>query len=355
MDVNECIYMIRRGEYDRAIWHLSRIVTREPDDPEIHSLKALALYRLGRYAKAIEACDRMQRLNDEYVQVYTNMLDDSIWNGKYDKARLCRLMADRMRYASIRAKYVKAKSLFRMGKRDEALYWINAELKMNPDDPNEHSILEMILSRMCLIDETHEPDKNVRSARVHGVLFHKFVLYQGDYMAKLEEDLDTAIFMARIQKGEAGAYVQVAEILRKLAEWPRALNMIDKAIKIDPQNVKYRYVRAEILRALNRKRDCDREIKAALAIDMYYPEAVALSGFRLCEKGYLRKGGARTRFAFGKDSINPVTCNYEAYAQFRTGDRDEALKICKSAMLRHPKNQELYFMLCDILDDMLNP
>ena len=353
--IGECIDMIRRGQYEKAIWHLSRIATREPDNPEVHSLEGLAHYRLDRYSKAIEACDRVRGIGDELFQEYARLIDDLIWYGRYDKVAAGRQMAARIRDASVRAKYVKAKSLFRLGKRDEALEWINVEMLLDPNIPGERSILAMILGEMCFRDEASEPDDDVWFTHVRGPLFNEFWNYMGDRKAMLEEKFDIAVFMARIQKKEASTHEKLARILNDMGKQQRALNAIDKAIGINPLNVMHRYVRAEILRALDRRRDCDREIKEALALDMYHVETVALSGFRLCEKGYVDKGRVRISYAFLKDSLNPVTCYYQAYVLFHDGCRKEALGLCKSAMLRHPENRKLRYLLVTMLDDVLWP
>ena len=297
----------------------------------------------------------MQWIGDEIFQACTDLVDDFIWNGEYDKVPADRQLVARMRDAPIRAKYVKAKSLFRMGKRDEALEWINAEMQLDPNVSGERSILTIILGEMCYLDEMLEPDEHLLSTHLHGALFREFLHDRVDRKVRLEEKAGIAIFMAGIQKNDAGAYAKLAKILNYMEERSYALKVIDKALDLDSLNVTYRYIRAEVLRGLGRRRDCDRGIKGALALDMYHTETVAFSGYRLCEKGYVNKGRIRIDFAYAKDSLNPVTCYYKAYVLLRDGDRIGALDVCKSAMLRHPEDHKLLLLLVTILDDVLEP
>ena len=348
---DECIGMIRRREYKKALWHLSRIATREPENPEVHSLKGMALYKLGRYPKAIEVCDRVQGIGDELFQKYSDLAADLRWNWQDEEALEPQRMAARMYEAPLRAKYVKAKSLFRMGMPDEALDWINAEMHLDPSVSGERSILATILSEMCCLDEAFEPD-DVRSARLLGALFREFWRRRLDRRARLEEKLDTASFIADTRQNDADAHAEMAKILNDMNKWPRALEAIDRALDLNPLNAGNRYIRAEILLALDRRRDCDREIKEALTLNPSHPEALAFSGFRLCKKGYNEKGRSRIKSAFRKDSLGSVTSYYEAYARFHAGNRIEALDLCRSAMLRYPEDRRLRFLMTTILDNV---
>ena len=59
--------------------------------------------------------------------------------------------------------------------------------------------------------------------------------------------------------------------------------------------------------------------------------------------------------AYKKDPGRQMTCYYMAFVTSQEGERKEALGVCKSAILRHPENQELRFLMTTMLEDVLRP
>ncbi len=202
-DVDECADMIRRDEYENAVRHLSRIAMNKPNDPETNILKGLALYSLGRYPEALEACGVALNyggdLSEEYEELWHRYYEEKM----HDEALECSLVVSLMDEIIVGAKYVGAKALFRMGVRNKAIHEINFEMKLDPDDPAEHHILTMILSEMYHMEDAGSKDAS-SIAHMHGPMFQDFWSHHEEYREKLEERLEAADLAVGIHGDEAG-------------------------------------------------------------------------------------------------------------------------------------------------------
>ena len=112
VEIDECADMIRRGEYEKAVLHLSRITTSKPNDPEANILKGLALYSLGRYPEALEDCRVAMNYGGDLSEKY-----EELWHlyeeaKMHDEASEYRLLAALMDEIILKAAYVRAKALF---------------------------------------------------------------------------------------------------------------------------------------------------------------------------------------------------------------------------------------------------
>ena len=354
-DVDECADMVRRSEYKRAVRHLSRLSSREPNDPEVNILKGLALYKMGRYPEALAACTIAINYGADISEEHEELRDLCNAEKMYDKASECGLTAALMDEIIMKAKYVGAKALFRMGVRDEAIHEINFEVQLDLGNPDERHILTMILSEMCHMEDVGSEDAAGSIAHMHGTMYQDFWRHRGEYKEKLREKLKTADLVVGIHGDEAGNHAARAEILFDMEKYRDALEAITEALSLDPFNARYHYVKADVLQKLGRMSECRKEAEESLSLDPDDQEVRALDGFCLYKEGHLDEGRAMIDAAYEKDAASQMTCCYMAYVMFKEGEREKALDICKSAMLRHPEKQELRFLLAAMLEYVLKP
>ncbi len=353
-DVDECAGMVRRGEYEKAVRHLSRLASREPNDPGVNILKGLALYNLGKYPEALAACIIAENYGADISEEHEELRDMCNAEKMYDKAAECSLTAALMDEIIMKAKYVGAKALFRVGKRDEAIHEINFEMQLDLGNPDERHILTMILGEMCYMEDAGSTDA-ASVTRMHSEMFRDIWSRHEHYKEKLEERLKAADLAIALHGDEAGNHAARAEILFDMEKYRDALEAITEALDLNPPNARYHYVKAEVLRMLGRMAECRKEAEESLSLDPDDQEARALDGFCLYREGRRDEGRAMIGAAYEKDAASQMTCYYMAFVTSQEGERKEALGVCKSAMLRHPEKQELRFLMATMLEDVLKP
>ena len=354
IEIDECADIIRRGEYAKAVLHLSRIATSKPNDPEANILKGLALYSLGRYPEALEACRVAMNYGGDLSEKYEEMWHLYEEEKMDDEASECRLTADFMDEIIMKAKYVGAKALFRMGILDDAIHEINFEMRLDPDDPGERHVLTMILGEMCHVEDMDSKDAS-STAYLHGQMYSDFWSYREELMGRLSERLKAADLAVNIHGDEAGNHAARAEILLGMGKHQDALEAITEALRLNPLNARYHYLKADALRMLGRLPECRKAAEESLSLDPDDQEAQALNGYCLHREGRRDEGGKMVRSAYEKDATCPMTCFYMAYVALQEDDRKTALDVCKSAMLRHPERQELRYLMATMLEDVLWP
>ncbi len=354
VEIDECADMIRRGEYEKAVLHLSRIATSKTNDPEANILKGLALYALGRYPEALEACRVAMNYGGDLSEKY-----EELWHlyeeaKMHDEALEYRLLAALMDEIILKAAYVRAKALFRVGMLDDAIHEINFEMQLDPDDPDKHHVLMMILGEMCHVEDAGSKG-GTSTVHMHGAMFQDIWRYHEVYGEMLREMLRAADWAVGIHGDEAGNHAARAEILFDMEKYRDALEAITEALSLNPLNARYHYIKADVLRMLGRASECRKEVEESLSLDPDDQEARALNGFCLYKEGRLDEGDEMVRSAYEKDATSPMTCCYMAYVTLQEGDRKKALDICKSAMLRHPDRQELRSLMVAMLEYVIRP
>ncbi len=354
VEIDECADMIRRGEYAKAVLHLSRIATSKPNDPEANILKGLALYNLNRYPEALEACRVAMNYGGDLSEKYEELWHLYEEEKMHDEASEYRLLAALMDEIILKAAYVRAKALFRVGMLDDAIHEINFEMRLDPDDPGERHALMMIVSEMCHMEDLGSEDAS-SAARTRGPMYSNFWSHHEELMGRFGERLKAADLAVGIHGDEAGNHAARAEILFSMAKYRDALEAIAEALGLSPLNARYHYLKADALRMLGGLAECRKEAEESLSLDPNDQEARALNGFCLYREGRRDEGGKMIRSAYEKDNTSQMTCFYMAYVAFQEGDRKTALDICKSAMLRHPEKQELRYLLVTMLEETLRP
>ena len=346
--------MVRTGEYKKAVWHLSRIASRMPNDPDVNILKGLALYSLGRYPEALEACRIAINYGADLSEEQEELCPIYDKEEMYDEAVKCIVTAASMDEIIMKAKYVRAKALFRVGMRDEAIHEINFEVQLDLGNPDERHILTMILSEMCYMEDVNSADA-ASIAHMNGEMYRDFWSHREEYKEKLGERLKAADLAVDMRGDEANNHAVRAKILFDMENYRGALEAITEALSLNPLNARYHYVKAEVLRMLGRMPECRKEAEESLSLDPDDQEARALNGFCLYREGRRDEGRAMIGAAYKKDPGRQMTCYYMAFVTSQEGERKEALGVCKSAMLRHPENQELRFLMVTMLEEVLKP
>ena len=178
----------------------------------------------------------------------------------------------------MKAKYVGAKALFRMGVRDEAIHEINFEVQLDLGNPDERHILTMILSEMCYMEDADSADA-ASIAHMHSEMFRDLWSRHEQHKKKLEERLKAADLAIALHGDEAGNHTERAKILFGMEKYRDALEAITEALNLNPPNARYHYVKAEVLRMLGRMAECRKEAEESLSLDPDDQEARALDGF----------------------------------------------------------------------------
>jgi tetratricopeptide (TPR) repeat protein len=86
--------------------------------------------------------------------------------------------------------------------------------------------------------------------------------------------------VAKIQPSNSNAFFMLATVYQTAGELSKALEAINKAIKINPKDVDYFYLRAFLLDALNRKNDALADLSTLIKMDPYRGYSVRAKFFQ---------------------------------------------------------------------------
>ena len=166
LSIDAGIKLYRQKKYEKALRIFRRMAKRKSDDPEAHALVGMALYKLGRYEKAIDACYEALVLADMVIHMHCTGMNAAREMKRDDLVDAAAAKAVNAYDAMFRACYVRAKAQDKFGMVDEPLIDLGVCVDMDDEDPEERRILDMILYRIG----GHDDPSGRRAAPVPGNL-----------------------------------------------------------------------------------------------------------------------------------------------------------------------------------------
>ena len=336
-----------RGAYEEALRRFSAAADMSPDKPEPHRLKGMALYRLGRYADSVESLDEALRVAKAQYRSGLAKARTLRGVGKHEEAQEHEIDAQfESIHHTTKARHVRAKALFRLGRTDDALDDLDANLRL---DPGNIEVLELILQEACGKEDKKErrPDHIVPtcvpfSGRASCTLSHGM---------DLERMLERAEADARLCPPDADSRAEMARISSLLSMPERALDEIDAATSLDPSDAGYHAAKAGMLCGMGRMGECRGSADDALALDPQNQQAAAWKGLCLYLDGLQGDGCDMVDSAYCKSPDDRVACLCMAYVMCCEGDIAYALYICMESFREDPHDGRTRLLLGALLDE----
>jgi type IV pilus assembly protein PilF len=151
---------------------------------------------------------------------------------------------------------------------------------------------------------------------------------------------------------EAAGKVRLAESYLRASRYSDALQAMDQAIALQPQNAKYRNFSGQILFLAGRDSQAEQALRKALELDPYLSDAHNNLGALYDRLG--RKDEAEKEFKLALEDPGYPTPE-KAYLNLgmlygSQGRDDEALRSMRRAVEMNPKYYQAHFQLASLLD-----
>jgi tetratricopeptide (TPR) repeat protein len=159
---------------------------------------------------------------------------------------------------------------------------------------------------------------------------------------RLEEARRIYTELLRDDEDSADALHLLGVLTHQQGQHDRAVEMIGRAIALNPAAAAYHANRAEVYRALGRLKHAEDDCRTALRIQPDYPEAANGLGLILLARGQLGEAAAQFRLALRLRPGYAVACNNLGNALRRQGDQAGAVAHFRRALELDPQLAEAH-------------
>jgi YaiO family outer membrane protein len=359
---------IKSGSYTRAIEQVNAELANNPGSYDLMMRKLSLLQDTHDYAAAISMLELILKrypgdakarsietpLRMEAAAWYANVDPYLLYQGILEKNPGNREALDK----------VIGMSMSR-GAYREALAWINRGLKTNPNDQRLLGLKMDVLESDRKFTEAAAIAERLRQGNSSADLKSRFTALKiasgRDYLAQQQYDLALAEFSKALQADPADttALDMMANTYITQKDPTRALQILDKAIAANPDNVRFLIKKssvltdmgqydeaAEIARQLLDKYPSDGKFSANL-IDLHLT-----SGRMLMQSEEYDLAAGQFRAVIAQSPNNLDALNYLINLETVVDQPDSALLYANQALQYYPDNKELLLKKAGILTDM---
>ena len=343
--INTGIKLYRRREYDKALRIFRKAAKRKSDNPEPHALVGMALHKLGKQFEALDACDETLVLTEEIIITHCAGMNAAREMGRDDLVDNAARKAMSAYDSMFRACYVKAKALGKLTMFDEAAAELGGCMDLNPEDPIEHEILDMIQYAVYTQGNRHgrrttpireledsPPESENETQRRTRKLVNTFT--------------STNAYSYSFPDPDAAASHNRPSWLESILE------SIDKNLELDSRDAEAYRSKADMMHDVGRMRECDEALDAALAIDPGDLKSAATRGLRLYEDDRVEEGRRMVEECFAKNRLDDTVRFCRALLLACDGNREGAVEECKSAILDYPHLNRLHALMAAMLETL---
>lgn len=218
------------GDIEKALPHLEKAASLQPDSGAIQATLARAYQRAGNRDKARAAADLARALPTEVI------LDDRVMASVQEEAVSLVGYQTRANEAEARGEPKKAESLLRR------------MIELKPDDANLHYNLANNLSRQGRLDEaeaSYREALRLEPKLVAALINLGIVLSQKGKLGEAKGLFEKAL---EIDPDSAGALSSLAKMAALDGDFPRAIALFQQALARNPLEVETHYALAQVYR-----------------------------------------------------------------------------------------------------------
>ncbi|MCR9066037.1 MAG: helix-turn-helix domain-containing protein [Cytophagales bacterium] len=198
-----------------------------------------------------------------------------------------------------------------------------------------------------------ELDEHLAEPRTQNLRAHELIL-KGRYLFNQWNPEDANIAIEEFEKAlifdneaidaylgiaDAYSFLAVAGFAPREAAWSKAIEAINKAKNINPENARLNYMLANqaFFTEGNYTKAFEYSLRS-LKNKPNFSENQQFLSFLYALSGDLNKSKEHLLYAKSVDPLNPETRFYEAYYYYRSGEDDLALKLINGLLNENPKN-----------------
>ncbi|MHC5035598.1 MAG: fused MFS/spermidine synthase, partial [Planctomycetota bacterium] len=230
------VTMTRAGGTENAIALYERLLTLDPQNPEVHAELGLILLRQGQLQQAIDRSRSALQLDPDLSAAHNNLGACLFAAGRPDEAIVHYQNALRTKRDTVEAHANLATSLAALGRLDEAVSHYREALKMNPDYARARADLGLALAKQKRTAEAMEEleravmsDPSLQTAQNNlGAL----LMRQG----RLDEAVALFSMAVEMDPDYVSAHHNLARALVQLGKPEEAIPHFTAVLKLDPDN-----------------------------------------------------------------------------------------------------------------------
>lgn len=280
-------YYCQRSLWEKALYHLRVAKRLAPDEPQPRLLLARAYFELGRLSEAADELKGLIGLSPNDVGLLHDCARLLFDVGRLNEAIIHyrRLLHIVPHHEAARRELVDA--YMKANLHERAIYHICLMLRSKPDDVKLNEALAICLLKLGRVKDAIPILHRLLSmkgndARVHAELARAYVkLGQATHAFKHYEEAIKSAFTASsdVSKDEKLELISEAiEFALGLNEHEKVIKLCDRAMRLEPDNVRWRLLKARSLIEVGRLRGAIMSLQATLRRFKDCAEAKAMLG-----------------------------------------------------------------------------
>ena len=332
---------VRQGKIDRALEPINLAIQEHPDDPGTYYRRANLLSRANYFSRALDDYSQSLQIDPEFFNALIGRAVVHQELGNYTQA-----IADFSRVITLQPDlapiYVsRAEAWLLDGNGNAALEDLNQALRLSPDYADAlYKRAEWRLHGGALEPARQDINQILTRYPKHTLA----QLFEADalvHTGKWEEALN-AYQKVLTANPSAEGYRRRAQAFILLGRAEDALSDLDKAIRMQPEGLALRYVRADLLESMGRFSDALTDIEHVLRSQPGSPKARIKKGVLLVRLGRDKDAEVQLRTAWEDNPSFAPACQALADFYLETGRADQASLVAGEGVAKYPGQAGFY-------------
>jgi tetratricopeptide (TPR) repeat protein len=347
---------VQAGRSEQAVAALRAFLAAQPGHPDAMMLLAEVYDGLGRTADATALLTDVIQIDRDQFRARVMLADLHERNGRWKDAASVwgDLVALGPRARSYRTRYATA--LVNAGDLDAGRRELINVTKDSPRDLSAWYLLSQVERRAGNAAGAEEAAKRIAEIDADDgrgpLALADAKIAAGDLKGAVAV-LEPRVAAARENDVRNGTYTRMASnlalALQELGEQPRAIGVLEAAVRREPTDIDLQFELAAIYERSGRIDDAERAFRAVIAKDPQHAEALNYLGYMLAERGrQLDEAVALVKRALVLDAENPSFLDSLGWAYFKQGAYDNARDPLERAAAARPRNSVIQDHLGDL-------
>jgi tetratricopeptide (TPR) repeat protein len=347
---------VQAGRLDPAVTTLRAFLAAQPGNPDAMLLLAEVYDGLGRDAEATALLTDVIQIDPDQFRARVMLADLHERNGRWKEAASVwgDLVGLGPRARSYRTRYATA--LVNAGDLEGGRRELINVTKDSPRDVSAWYLLSQVERRAGNAAGAEEAAKRIAEIDAddgRGPLAMADARIAAGDLKGAVAVLEPRVTAAREDDVRNGTYTRMASnlalALQELGERPRAIGVLEAAVKREPTDIDLQFELAAAYERSGRIDDAERTFRAVIAKDPQHAEALNYLGYMLAERGrQLDEAVDLVTRALVLDAENPSFLDSLGWAYFKKGAFERARDPLERAAAARPKNSVIQDHLGDL-------
>jgi len=227
------------GDFEKALMEYDKAISINPNNYFYYGAKsALLCDMVHRYEDALITVNKGLEINDKVKRLIQNKFIILLKMSNNDKNlqevlnEINKLIRDESEFSKFFG--LKSKVLYDLGKKNEAKVSMEKAIKLDPKEIFNYQIQFQNLEGLYSHEETLTLLEQALQSNQDNLALLNSKLYTLARLNKEREALITAEKLLKIDPKEGNSYDSYGEVLLMFKKYDKALEMLNKAIEIDP-------------------------------------------------------------------------------------------------------------------------